>query len=58
MLGVFGLVFYCSPKQHLGGRDGHGAGWFGNQEEVSSMDMDHLGCLGDGELMSAAGVPH
>lgn len=37
MLKVFGLVFYCSPKEHLGGRDGHGASWFVSQEEVSNI---------------------
>lgn len=52
MLRVLGLVFYCSPKQHLGGGDGHGASWF------QTSDMAHLGCLGDEELISAAGTSH
>lgn len=58
MLGVFGLVFYCSPKQHLGGGDGHGDSWFGSQEEVSNIRHGPSGCLGDGGLMPAAGAPH
>lgn len=30
----------------------------GARKRFQTTDMVHLGCLGDGELMSAAGTPH
>lgn len=58
MLGVSGRVFCCFPKQHLGIEVVMELVGLGAGKRFQTSDMVHLGCLGDGELMSAARSPY